>query len=426
MKVKRAIPYAPLESQARFHESKARFKGFSGPIGSGKSQALCHEAIKLGYLNAGRAGLIGAPTYPMLRDATQPVLFEVLSEGGIPYEFNKAENTLVLQDTRSKIIFRSMDEYERLRGTNLAWFGVDELSYCQEEAWIRLEGRLRDPKAARLCGFGVWTPKGYDWVYRRFIEHPVEGYECVRAKPYENRHLLEKVPDFYDRLKASYDAGFFAQEALGEYLNPGEGLVYHSFDRRVNVARLTPDEDRELLWALDFNVNPMSSIVAQVEEGVVRVLDEIVLRRASTPQACEEFSRRYGSWAAGLTIYADACASHMQTSGTTDRQMIESYFQARGESPSYRIPRHNPPVRDRVGLLNAKLRGADGVVRLVVDERCEELVRDFERVQWLAGTSEIDKAKDPRRTHLSDALGYLIWQEYQGGPGVGERGDRLW
>jgi hypothetical protein len=42
----------------------ARFKGFSGPIGSGKSAALCHEAIKLSYINAGRMGLIGAPTYP--------------------------------------------------------------------------------------------------------------------------------------------------------------------------------------------------------------------------------------------------------------------------------------------------------------------------------------------------------------------------
>jgi hypothetical protein len=47
----------------RFHESNARFKGFSGPIGSGKSQALCQEAIKLSYLNPGRTGLVGAPTY---------------------------------------------------------------------------------------------------------------------------------------------------------------------------------------------------------------------------------------------------------------------------------------------------------------------------------------------------------------------------
>ena len=59
----RRIIYSPLPSQIRFHRLKTRFKGFSGPVGSGKSQALCQEAIKLSYLNAGRLGLVGAPTY---------------------------------------------------------------------------------------------------------------------------------------------------------------------------------------------------------------------------------------------------------------------------------------------------------------------------------------------------------------------------
>jgi hypothetical protein len=426
MKVRRTIPYSPLPSQKRFHELTARFKGFSGPIGSGKSQALCHEALKLAYLNPGRTGLIGAPTYPMLRDATQAALFEVLRQSGIPFEFNKAENQAVLKDTQSKILFRSLDEYERLRGTNLAWFGVDELTYASEEAWVRLEGRLRDPKAQRLCGFAVWTPKGFDWVWERFIHKPVEGYACVQAKPFENRYLLEKVPDFYERLKHSYDEAFYAQEVLGEYLNPAQGLVYHAFDRRVHVREVEADPERELLWALDFNVDPMSSVVVQERDGQYLVLDEIVLRRASTREACEEFVRRYGSWKAGLVIYGDACASHLQTTGTTDREVIEQFFAERGERPAYRIPRRNPPVRERASLVNAKLKSAAGEVGLLVHPRCKELILDFERVQWAEDSSEIDKTKDPRRTHLSDALGYLLWARHQAEPAAGERMERLY
>jgi len=64
------IKYDPLPSQKRFHESTARFKGFSGPIGSGKSQALCQEAIRLCYENPGRLGLIGAPTYDLPLDGS--------------------------------------------------------------------------------------------------------------------------------------------------------------------------------------------------------------------------------------------------------------------------------------------------------------------------------------------------------------------
>src|SRR5690349_14177222 len=138
------IFYSPLESQRQFHRSTARFKGFSGPIGSGKSQAPCQEAIRLAHVNPGRLGLIGAPTFPMLRDATMSTFFEILETNDVRFEHHKAENTLHLKACESKIILRSVDEFERLRGTNLAWFGVDELSYCPEEAWLRLEGRLRD------------------------------------------------------------------------------------------------------------------------------------------------------------------------------------------------------------------------------------------------------------------------------------------
>lgn len=227
------IEYGRLPSQRRFHGSEARFKGFSGPIGSGKSQALVQEAIRLSYLNPGRTGLVGAPTYPMLRDATVAALVEVLERNRIPHTVNRGENFLVMSQTGSKILFRAVEEFERLRGSNLAWFGVDELTYTSEDAWLRLEGRLRDPKATRLCGFGVWTPKGYDWVYERFVARQIEGYETIQAQPFENRYLLDQIPDYYERLRHSYDSRFYEQEVLGSYTTiraeaPGGVLTIYS------------------------------------------------------------------------------------------------------------------------------------------------------------------------------------------------------
>jgi hypothetical protein len=422
----RGIEYQPLVSQKKFHASEARFKGFSGPIGSGKSQALCQEAIKLSYQNAGRVGLLGAPTYPMLRDATQTTLFEILVKNQIPYEHSKAENTLTIRETRSKILFRPVDEFERLRGTNLAWFGLDELTYTQEQAWVVLEGRLRDPRAKRLCGFAAWTPKGYDWVYRRFIAEPVEGYFSVLAQPYENRHLLDRIPDFYERLKSSYDEKFFEQEVLGRYLSLNGGLVYHAFDRQEHVEEVAIDAALPLLWALDFNVDPMCSVVAQISGDTVRVVDEIVISRASTRDACEEFQARFTRHMAGVRVYGDASGGHMQTTGTSDYQVIREFFRNAGyPRVEYRVPKANPAVRERVGLVNSKLQSADGAKRLVIDRRCKELVKDFEQVLYKPDTTVMDKDKDPKRTHLSDALGYLVWQECRPQAPVGEQGQRL-
>ncbi|HWQ55535.1 MAG TPA: terminase family protein [Bryobacteraceae bacterium] len=420
------IRYEALPSQRKFHESPARFKGYSGPIGSGKSQALCQEAIRLTYLNPGRMGLVGAPTYPMLRDSTQATLFEILERNKIPFEHNKAENVLTMLDTRSRVVFRAVDDYERLRGTNLAWFGVDELTYAPEAAWLRLEGRLRDPRAARLCGFAVWTPKGYEWVYDRFLAEPVEGYETVVAQAFENRHLLDKVPDYYERLKNSYDENLYRQEVLGQYLSLLGGLVYTAFRRTEHVTDLAVAPGAPLLWALDFNVDPMASVVAQVLGGAVHVLDEIVLRHASTQEACEEFCRRFPKHTQGVVVYGDASGNQRQTTGSTDYEVVKEHFARHSGAPvSYKVPRSNPAVRDRVMLVNSKLRNAAGQVQLLVDGKCKELIKDFEQVSYKADSTQVDKDRDRRRTHVSDALGYLVWQECRPAAEIGERVMRL-
>ena len=55
------------------------------------------------------------------------------------------------------------------------------------------------------------------------------------AKPYENQFLLKQVPDFYERLKESYDENFYKQEVLGDYLNAKGSLVYRVFSREANI-----------------------------------------------------------------------------------------------------------------------------------------------------------------------------------------------
>jgi hypothetical protein len=419
----RKIAYNPLPSQRLFHESEARFKGFSGPIGSGKSQALCQEAIKLSYLNMGRLGLIGAPTYPMLRDATQATMFEILEANKIAHEHNKAENTLTIKDTGSRILFRAVEEFERLRGTNLAWFGLDELTYTQEAAWLRLEGRLRDPKAHRLCGFAVWTPKGYDWVYQKFVAAAKKGYVTILAKPFENHHL---VPDYYERLKASYDERFFAQEVMGQYLSMDGARAYSSFDRETHVQELKAEPYLPLMWALDFNVDPMSSVIVQIVGRKVKVLDEIVIRHGTTFQACEEFLKRYDGHRGGVEVYGDASGYAQQTTGETDYNMIREYFRVHSSVSVTHLAAHvNPPVRERVNTVNGRLRSAAGEIGLVVDTKCRELILDFEQVVYKTEGCQIDKDRDRMRTHLSDALGYLVWHHCKPATRIGEQPHRL-
>jgi hypothetical protein len=423
---KREIIYDALPSQKEFHELTTVYKGFSGPIGSGKSVALCQEAIRLSYLNPGRMGLLGAPTVPMLREATQATLFEILDSNEIPYEMNKADNTLLMLDTNSKIVFRPIEEYERLRGTNLAWFGLDELTYSSEEAWLRLEGRLRDPKAEWKCGFAVWTPKGHDWVYKRFIGNPSKDYRAILAKPSENTYLLATTPDFYDRLKESYDDRFYRQEVLGEYLSFDGNGVYSSFDRASHLTDdLEPLRNLPLCWSLDFNVDPMCSVIAQIDNCTVYVVDEICLHRATTQDACAEFINRYSSHDPGIWIFGDASGKARQTTGYTDYEVIDDYFKANSTLVlTFKVPKANPPVKDRINVTNRQLKNASGASGVLIHKKCLELIQDLEQVSFKANTFEIDKDRDRMRTHMSDAFGYLLWEGCRPQPTVGpQRGE---
>jgi hypothetical protein len=396
-------------------------------VGSGKSQALCQEAVRLCFQNPGRLGLLGAPTFPMLRDATQRQFLEICEAAELSYDFHRSENRLTLADCRSEILFRSLDTFEHLRGPNLAWFGVDELTYTPPDAWLRLEARLRDPKAARLCGFAAFTPNGFDWVYRKFRAEAQEGYELIEAAPFENRHMLAAVPDFYQRLERSYDPLFFEQEALGRFVNSRQGRAYYAFERRDHLRPAEYDPALPLRWAWDFNLTPMSSVVCQESGGEVRVLDEIVLPTSSTPEVCREFLERWGHHFRGpsreVILYGDASGATAQTAcGRSDYYMIRQFFRGLPDARlTLRIPAANPPVRDRLNAVNARLLNAAGERGLFVDPACKELIADLEQVSYKPGTAQLDKESDPRRTHLSDALGYYVWYEYRPAEPVGEK-----
>jgi len=127
-----------------------------------------------------------------------------------------------------------------------------------------------------------------------------------------------------------------------------------------------------------------------------------------------------------VTVYADASGGNLHTSGTSDVAVLKAFFRG-GEygDVTFRIPQSNPAVRDRVMLVNGKLRAADGGRTLLVDPRCRETIKDLEQVAYKDGSQGIDKDRDSKRTHLSDALGYLVWQEFGTRVKGGERGRRL-
>lgn len=213
---------------------------------------------------------------------------------------------------------------------------------------------------------------------------------------------------------------------LGSYLNLDGSRVYSAFEQDEHVMELRLDPRRPILWALDFNVDPMSSVIAQIDSGRITVLDEIVIRHATTRQAVDAFLARYPKHEPGVLIYGDASGAAQQTGGMSDYQMVKQHFEIHSSlNVDYRVPKANPSVRERINLMNTKLRSARGDIALLVDKKCTELIQDFEQVCYKGDTGQIDKDRDRMRTHSSDALGYLVWQECRPLGPIGEQSLRM-
>ncbi len=235
----------------------------------------------------------------------------------------------------------------------------------------------------------------------------------------------------------------------------GVGGAYFRFGE-ANIRPCQFNPKLPLIWTLDFNVNPMCTLLcqqhrqetqpqapawqisyeaAQRNPDTIEVLDEICILNTDTVEMCDEFERRGEALSGGkpLIVYAygDASGGSRSTnSKKTDWQIIRERFAShRFIRLQTNVPRSNPGVKDRVNSVNMMLRNLDGLHRLHIDPRCRELRTDLEKVRWKVDMSgntipELDKT-DPMRTHVSDALGYYVWYEFRPLAAIGEKQQRI-
>lgn len=201
MQVDLASLYTPLPKQRIFHESPAKYKCYMGGVGSGKTTALVWEVILLSMEYPKNYGLVGRYTYPELRDTTMYEFFNICPDILIQ-DYVKTEHKVVFKNG-STIIFRHLEEPDKLKSLNLGFFAIDEMTETPENVFLMLQSRLRKKEVGRRIGFGSTNPEGHDWVWHKFsVAHKDDpDYLFIRAASYENKHLPS---DYVEDLRKSF------------------------------------------------------------------------------------------------------------------------------------------------------------------------------------------------------------------------------
>lgn len=240
----------PLPKQLEFLQDaldpkKAKHIAYIGGIGSGKSLIGCITVLSQALLYPGDY-LIARQYYPELKITTLKTFLEITPKELI-LEYRAADGIVRIKSTGgvSNIIFRQLEEPDKLRSLNLSGAYIDEASQCSEAAFMLLQGRLRGAGLRKLLVTS--NPNGHDYLYRWFYkqdffktEESKKSYKLIKAPSTENKHLPE---GYLQSMFETWSNDRIRREIHGDF-DSFEGQVYSEFRADVHVVQpfVIPDE----------------------------------------------------------------------------------------------------------------------------------------------------------------------------------------
>jgi len=372
------LDYKPSDRQKEFHSCPARFRLYGGAMGGGKSVALCMEGLKLALKYPGSYGYIARKTFESLRKTTMKTFFEFTPKELIA-RHNKSEHLVSLVNG-SEIQFGDLENDDKLKSLNLAWFGIDEASEISKNTFLLMSSRLRQriPKIdMKYYGFLTSNPAPC-WLRDDFVKHPQRDYVFIPALPKENPYLPH---DYVERLYETSTPEWSKRYLEGDW-GTFEGQIYCDFNRDRNLV--TPF-DIPFYWnkyrTIDLgSENPTVCLwIAVNPEGDVYVYREYYASSLATEEHAETITM-----ASKGEKYIGTVFDHHGLG----KQLITDYnrlgvrgFQAKERTVISGVERVKELLRPQ---------GEENKSKLYVFDNCINTIREFESYQWDTRKNNLD------------------------------------
>lgn len=410
--------YSPHREQLAFHSSNARYRVASWGRQSGKSTACLNDLLKRAWENPGTVYWYVSPTFDQARTQYRRLVSMLMSCPELMRKKNQTELRVKLIN-HSEIVFKSGEVGENLRGATLHGAVIDEVRDQSPELWPML---IR-PMLTTTKGWAAFvsTPRGFDAFYDLAERARTEKDWAFFSAPSTCNPLFTE--EEFEAAKREMSEAEFAQEILAEFRDLHSGSAYVNFGEE-NLKDENPwapsgslvQPWQSVIVALDFNLSPMAWTLGQQFGESTYWFDELWLKKSHTQEAALELVARLKRLNIKanpqVILIGDATghAGQRAAAGKSDYAILEEILSSAGISYENRTPDSNPAVRDRVNIVNARLKAADGTRHLFVNSKtCPNLKRDLQRVSWKPGGSHtLDQTSNPDLTHSSDGVGYVL------------------
>ena len=386
----------PLTSpQKQVTQSKARNRVLITGRRFGKTFIAIGELLNFACKKPKQKVWYVAPTYRQAKQICWAKLKEVAIDNDLVSYINETDLTLRLHNN-SEISLRGSDRsYDQLRGVGLNFLVLDEFADIPSEAYYSvLRATLSDTKGDFFaCG----TPRGYgNWAYDLYMK----GKEDKDWESWQFTTLQgEQVDsDEVEAAKADLDERTFRQEYEATF-ETYSGAIYYNFNREDNV-KTVKDNNTTLHIGMDFNIDPMSAAVFQIENNVINFIDEITIYSSNTEELVKEIEARYPE--RKIIVYPDPACRQRKTSagGRTDLTILQN------AGLTVRVKNAHPQIRDRINAVNSRLKNTNEQRMMFINPKCKNIIRGLERHLYKEGTTQPDK--DSGFDHMNDAIGYAV------------------
>lgn len=425
------------DSQLDCLDSEAKENFFIGGLGSGKTFTLA-TFIYDNCRVVGSLGFLGSPTKESMKEATFPQIQDALEILGISPDLHYVVNIrppeswgvrpfsrlsskgVVTFRWGSYLILDGLENYNSRRGTQYDYIAVDEFRDIKPKARTVLVGRLRGKTfmskglKQKICY--VTTPPDNPLFLKTLFDLNDKEIHFTFASSFENEHNL---PDGYIQSMLNiYDDETIDREVYGRLTTVVNNQFAYAFNEKRNTGPCVIRPRDDIYLSFDFNVDPMTCIVAQTDRlTYLNIIKEFRIPNSDTYAMCDAINKEYEHLDPYYIITGDASGNARQSAtkgGLSHYQIIAAELDI--YSRQIKTPRSNASISNSRILLNSMLKNFP---EFRIDaKQCPHLIKDLMFVETELGrngkigikkTGILMAGMDSASmTHLLDCLRYIL------------------
>lgn len=313
MKITDHLPGYPFSSLFhRLCETEKRFVLNYGGTAAGKSFSAAQKEL-LCVTKHNIKTLVIRKVGNTLRDSVIPSFRARLSEMGMTDEFafNKTDRMLTHKETGSQIVFRGLDDPDKLKSfEGLTRILVEEAAELDFEDFLELNRRARGKENIQITL--TFNPVDEEhWLKKHFFDREQPDAEILHSTYKDNQHLTEQDREQIEQLRL-YDNNQYRVYALGEWGTKHNSNPWlYTFNKELHVVEKLPVlQGFPIHLSFDFNRNPLTCVAVQMsnhrggQDSFIHFVKEF-----SGPYTLEEICRQIITTFGNKTLYVTGDAS---------------------------------------------------------------------------------------------------------------------